>query len=210
MRRLLVIAMALVFVGVRCLGAEPAPDEKGWVRLFDGSSLDGWKVGENAGSFKVQDGAIVVNGPVAHLFYAGDVKNHDFKNFEFKTDVMTFPKANSGIYIHTKYQERGFPKIGYEVQVNNSHTDPKRTGGLYGVEDVYRAPAKDNAWFNVHILVRGKHIEVRVDGKKVVDFTEPAGVTGPRRLSSGTFAFQAHDPVSKVCYKNVMVRPLPD
>ncbi len=51
-----------------------------WVSLFDGKTLNGWKVGENATSFKVEDGAIVVNRPVGHLFYDGTVGNHNFKN----------------------------------------------------------------------------------------------------------------------------------
>jgi hypothetical protein len=103
----------------------------GWISLFDGTSLKDWKVGEHAETFSVQNGTIVVNGEVAHLFYVGDVKNHNFKNFEFKADVMTTPGSNSGIYFHTQYQESGWPSKGYEVQVNNSHTDWRRTGSLY-------------------------------------------------------------------------------
>ena len=45
--------------------------QEGWISLFDGKSLDGWKVGENAATFSVQDGAIVVFGPRAHLYYMG-------------------------------------------------------------------------------------------------------------------------------------------
>ncbi|MGF2043769.1 3-keto-disaccharide hydrolase, partial [Staphylococcus aureus] len=84
--------------------------------------LKGWRVGKNASSIKVENGKIVVNGPVAHLFYDGPVANHDFKNFELKVDVMTTPGSNSGIYFHTVYQEESWPSAGYEVQVNNSHT----------------------------------------------------------------------------------------
>ena len=102
--------------------------QDGWISIFDGKSLDGWKVGENASTFSVQDGAIVVFGPRAHLYYQGTVENHVFTNFEWKADVMTFPGANSGMYFHTEYQEGGWPSKGYEVQVNNSHTDPIRTG----------------------------------------------------------------------------------
>ncbi len=190
--------------------AQPQDTESGWVNLFDGKSLDGWKVGKNANAFQVRDGMIVVNGPVAHLFYVGDFQNHDFKNFHFKADVMTFPKANSGLYFHTKYQEEGWPKQGYESQVNNSHTDWRRTGSLYGIQDVRKAPAKDNTWFTEEIIVRGKHIVIKVDGKTLVDYTEPEGTTGDRRLSHGTFALQGHDPGSKVCYKNIRVKVLPD
>jgi hypothetical protein len=153
---------------------------------------------------------IVVNGPVAHLFYVGDAQNHNFKNFHFKIDVMTFPKANSGLYFHTKYQEEGWPKHGYEAQVNNSHTDWRRTGSLYAIQDVREAPAKDNVWFTEEIIVRGKQIVIKVDGKTLVDYTEPEGTTGDRRLSHGTFALQGHDPGSKVRYKNIRVKVLPD
>ncbi len=192
----------------------PAQQAAGWVSLFDGKTLDGWKVGENAASFKVEDGAIVINGPRAHLYYVGPVGKHDFKNFEFKADVMTTPGSNSGIYFHTAYQEGGWPSKGYEVQVNNSHTDPKRTAGLYSVQDVFDPPAKDGEWFTMQIVVQGKRVTTTVNGKLLVDYTEPEGVQRPtdmagRVLSSGTFALQGHDPNSKVFVKNIMVKVLP-
>jgi len=202
--------MMLVVFAAFAWAAQGAETEPGWISLFDGKSFDGWKVGKNADTFKIHDGMIVVNGPVAHLFYVGGVHGHDFKNFHFKADVMTFPKANSGLYFHTKYQEAGWPKAGYEAQVNNSHTDWRRTGSLYGIDDVKEVPAKDNVWFTQEIIVRGKHIEIKVDGKTVVDYTEPEGKTGDRQLSHGTFALQGHDPGSKVCYKNIRVKILPD
>jgi hypothetical protein len=184
--------------------------EDGWICLFDGESLDGWKASENPDSFQVEDGKIVAFGPRAHLFYTGDVESHDFKNFHFKADVMTTPGSNSGLYFHTKYQEQGWPGIGYEAQVNNTHKDPKKTGGLYGIRDVLKAPAKDNEWFTQEIIVRGKQIVIKVNGETLVDYTEPDGVTGGRKLSSGTFAIQAHDPKSKVFVKNITVKSLPE
>ena len=196
------------------LATATLPAQDGWVSLFDGKTLNGWKVGENAATFKVEDGAIVVNGPRAHLYYDGPVQNHDFKNFEFKADVMTTPGSNSGIYFHTAYQEGGWPSKGYEVQVNNSHTDPKRTAGLYGIKDNMEAPAKDGEWFTMQIVVKGKHVTTSVNGKTIVDYTEPADVQRPpdqkdRLISSGTFAIQGHDPKSKVLVKNIQVRVLP-
>ena len=186
--------------------------ESGWVRLFDGKSLDGWKASEREGVFLVKDGTIVVNGKRSHLFYVGDVENADFKDFEFKADVMTMPGANSGIYFHTGYQQDGWPKKGYESQVNNTHTDQQKTGGLYDTAKVNPAPAKDEQWFTQHIIVRGKNVVVKVDGKVVVDYTEAEDVNfkgwPDRRLSSGTFALQGHDPGSVVYYKNIMVKPL--
>lgn len=187
--------------------------EEGWIKLFNGHDLDGWKAGENPDTFSVKDGAIVAHGPRSHLFYVGPVNEHDFRDFDFKAVVMTRPGSNSGIYFHTLYQEGGWPSQGYEVQVNNTHRDPKKTGGLYGVKDVFEAPAKDNEWFTEEISVRGKHVTVKVDGKTVVDWTEPEGFEAKgfpgRKIDHGTFALQGHDPNSEVLYKSIEVRPIP-
>ena len=189
--------------------------KKGWKSIFDGKTLNGWKVGANAETFKVEDGSIVVNGKVAHLFYDGDIGQHSFKNFEFKADVMTLPGSNSGIYIHTIYQENSWPKIGYEVQVNNSHTDWRRTAGLYAIQDVKDTYVKDDEWFNMHIKVSGKRIMIWVNKKLVTDYTEPDDVKRDkgmesRLLSRGTIALQGHDPKSKVLYKNIKLKLLAD
>jgi hypothetical protein len=196
------------------MGFKSNPSD-GWVSLFDGKSLKDWKVGENAGTFTVEDGMIVAHGKTAHLFYEGNIKGHNFKNFDFKADVMTTPGSNSGIYFHTEYQESGWPAKGYEVQVNNSHTDWKRTGSLYGIEDIKEVYVKDNVWFTEHITVQGKRVVIKINDKTVVDYTEPANVQRPadmagRIISSGTFALQGHDPKSKVYFKNILVKPLAD
>ncbi len=190
------------------------PNNK-WVSLFDGKSLDGWKVGANAASFSIENGTIRVNGDVAHLYYDGEVQQHNFKNFELKIDVMTTAGSNSGIYFHTQYQESGWPEKGYEVQVNNSHTDWRRTGSLWAIQDIKETYVKDNEWFSMHIKVKDKRVTVSINDKQVVDYTEPdnvqreEGMKG-RVLSAGTFALQGHDPKSKVYYKNIWVKTLPD
>jgi hypothetical protein len=101
------------------------------------------------------------------------------------------------------------------VQVNNSHTDRIRTGSLYHVVDnLDDSPAKDQAWFTEHIIVKENTITVFVDGKQVVQWTQPAdwdgGREGPgRRITGpGTIAFQAHDPKSVVYYRNVRIKVL--
>src|SRR5437870_90604 len=109
--------------------------QSGWIALFNGKDFTGWKVGGDQTSFQIKNGALVAHGPVAHAFYDGPVNNHDFKNFELMVDVMTLPNSNGGIYFHTEYQETGFPRKGFEVQVNNTHTDPVKTGSLYHVKD---------------------------------------------------------------------------
>jgi hypothetical protein len=205
----IVLFCLFVFAGFKLNKADE------WISLFDGKSLNGWKVGENAATFTVENGTIVAHGNTAHLFYVGDFKNHNFKNFDFKADVMTTPGSNSGIYFHTEYQESSWPSKGYEVQVNNSHTDWRRTGSLYAVQDVKEVYVKDNEWFTEHIIVQGKRVIIKINEKTVVDYTEPDNVERPkdmagRILSSGTFALQGHDPKSKVYFKNIVVKPLAD
>ena len=80
---------------------------------------------------------------------------------------MTKPGANSGVYFHTAWQDEGWPAKGYEVQVNNSQSDPKRTAGLYAVKDNYQAPAKDDVWFTLRIRVEGRRIRTFVDDKPI-------------------------------------------
>lgn len=187
---------------------------QGWISLFNGKNLEGWKVGDNASTFSVEEGTIKVAGPVAHLFYLGDVENHNFQNFEFKASVMTRPGANSGIYIHTRYQEDGWPEHGYEVQVNNSQKDWKRTGSLYGIVDIMENYASDNEWYTEYIKVEGDRIIVKINDIVVVDYTEPKnpkreGNSTNRTLKGGTFALQGHDPGSVVFYKDIKVKALP-
>lgn len=205
-----ILSLATMF---SCATAQKEGGNSGWISLFDGKTLNGWKVGENASTFRVENGTIVANGPVAHLFYNGNVKNHDFRNFEFKADVMTTPGSNSGLYFHTTYQEKSWPEKGYEVQVNNSHEDWRRTGSLYAIQDVKDVYVKDNEWYTEHIIVKDKHVTVKINDRVVVEYDEPQDMQRPddmknRRLSSGTFAIQGHDPQSKVYFKNIMVKPL--
>jgi len=203
-------AIALTFaIGAPVQGAE---EEEGWVSLFDGESLDGWKVNEEApDAFRVEDGKLVIDGGRGHIFYNGDVANHDFKDFELKLDVMTTEEANSGVYFHTEYQKDDWPAKGYEAQVNTSHGDWRKTGSLYGIDDVREAYSKDGEWFEYHIIVEGKRIILKVDGETTVDYTEPDDLSGEdrpagRKIDSGTFALQAHDPGCLVYYKNIRVK----
>lgn len=206
--RIIPYALVMFVIVMACSGTRSMRADK-WEPLFNGKNLDGWKVGENAETFSVDSGRIRVNGKRAHLFYDGSVNNHELINFHFKAEVMTTPGSNSGIYFHTKYQEKGWPSIGFEVQVNNSHTDWRRTGSLYAINDVRETYVKDNEWYTQEIIVIGKSVTVKLNGKTVMEFTEPATPQRERRIGSGTFALQGHDPNSKVYYKNIMLMQLP-
>lgn len=202
-------------IGILLIGATVATAGE-WNCLFDGTSLAGWKASETPDIFTIIDeSTLKVEGGRSHLFWMGtDTVPGTFTDFEFSARVKTTPGSNSGIFFHTDYQETGWPTHGYEVQVNSTHKDPRKTGSIYAVQDVMNdAPSTDGEWFDYLIRVEGKTVTVSVDGKVVNQYTEPADLNPGdsflnRRLGSGTFAIQGHDPKSITYYRNIKVRSL--
>jgi len=186
-----------------------------WVSLFDGKSTSGWQPNEKPESFSVENGALKFKGGMAHLFCVKD-GFADLKNFEFKAQVKTQPGANSGIFFHTENRGTGALKKGYEAQINTSFVkDPRKTGSLVDVKDLAESLVSDNAWFEYHLIVNGKQILVKINGKTVVDYSEedkPTRKKGreERVLSHGALALQAHDPESVTYFRNIEVKKLPD
>ena len=185
--------------------------EEGFVQLWDGKSFENWKINESPETWKIENGEIICNGPRSHLFYTGALA--PCTDFELKVDVMAEPNSNAGIYFHTAYQDSGWPKAGFETQVNNTyHKDPRKTGSLYAVQDVTRQLIPDNVWWTQHVIVQGKRVIIKVDGKVVNDYTQPAdaqaGKDFDRILGSGTFALQGHDPGSTVHFRNIRAKKL--
>lgn len=219
------ILTLLVLVGLVCAPALRAED--GWISMFNGKDLTGWKSNEEVPNvFTVTpEGTLKVEGGRAHLFYVGADGAAKFTNFEFKAKVMTTAAkpgapcgSNSGLYFHTEYQDKGWPDKGFECQVNTSHKDIKKTGGLYAVKDVLNvAPSKDGEWCDYGIKVEGKHVTITINGVVTADWTQPddwdptkslKNMPG-RKLGSGTMAIQGHDPDSVTFYKDLSIRALP-
>ncbi len=199
-----------------------AEDPNDWTELFNGHSLEGWRPSENKGSWTVRDGLLTANGPRSHLFYVGPLRNAGFRNFDLEVELTTQPDCNSGVYFHTAYQETGFPEKGFEVQVNNTargeggYLERKKTGSLYGLRNMYKQLVPDERPFRMRIAVRGKNVQIRLNGELLVDYVEPTPPVIPtggekfRFLDRGTFALQCHNDGSRVTFRSVRVRPLPD
>lgn len=180
-----------------------------WVDMFDGKTLKGWKVNsENPDTFSVEDGAIKVFGKRTHLFY-GDDGNAKFKNFEFECETKTTKGSNAGIFFHTAFQDSGWPSVGYEAQVNATHSDWRKTASIYSFKDVKEAGHRDDEWFTYNIKVKGKTVTVMINGKVVNEYTE-ADDHGEKtkRLGEGTIALQGHDPKSLVYFRKLRIRKL--
>lgn len=184
-----------------------AEQKEGWINLFNGEDFTGWQIDQwNPTSITISDGAIKCQGKPSMVYHTGAAK--DAKNFHFVADVMTKPGSNGGIFFHTKYQDKGWP-VGHEAQINQTQSDPVKTGSIYIVKKHLEAPAKDDEWFRYEIIVKGNTVETKVNGKTVVIYEEDPSVEGSRKLSQGTFGIQAHDPGSVVFLKNIKVKLLP-
>jgi hypothetical protein len=168
-----------------------------WKPMFDGSTLEGWKANDHSESWTVKDGAITGDGPQSHLFWMKE----KCVNCEFKAEVKIGHMGNSGMYFRTAFGP-GFPK-GYEAQVNSSHRDPVRTGSLYNFVKVLDVLVPDDTWYTQHIIVEGNHIQIFINDKKTVDFTDEKNT-----FTDGYLALQQHNAGSVVQFKNLMMRHL--
>ena len=202
MRKLMmVLCGALLLAACLSLTAfqiQPQPGKDGWISMFDGKTLDGWKTADNPESWKVVDGMLVGDGPRSHLFWM--VRECD--NCEFRAEVKLNHLGNSGMFFRTAFGP-GFPK-GYESQVENTSSDPQKTGTLYGFDRITAQLIQDDTWWTQHIIADGNHIIITVNDKVVVDY-----IDAKNTFTKGYLALQQHNAGSVVQFRNVMMRPLP-
>jgi hypothetical protein len=202
----LAVSIVVASVALAAATGAKAEEPKGeWKAIFDGRSLDGWKANELPENWTIEDGVLKGHGPRSHLFYTAE----QVQDFELKADVMINHGGNSGIYFHIKLHGPEWFFDGHEVQINNTHVDPVKTGSLWNVVQFHDSPVKDDEWFNVHIRVQGKKARVYINDKLLVEYVEPEGIPGPRKIGKGYIALQQHDPGSKVCFRNIMLKQLP-
>jgi hypothetical protein len=191
-------------------------DDEG-TRLFNGHSLDGWKA-SNRHSFRVEDGSIMASGSPAHLFYTGEAGDANFKNFDLTAEVLARPGGCSGIHFHTQFQSHVPLKSGFKVQINNAYAgegddgDRRKTGSLYGLRNIYKAMVKDDEWFRLRVQVRDKQAQVWLNDTLIVDYIEPDPPLDSMGavLGHGVFALECCGPESKVSFRNLLIKPLPD
>jgi hypothetical protein len=212
MKRLIVklawLPLCVLSLPMAACGQEPG----GWTSLFDGKTLSGWKLvplGDNAGKtkFEVIDGALVGSGNASMLYSP----KGDYTNFKLRAEVMISDGGNSGLYFRSR-PEASFGG-GVEAQIDATHSDPIRTGSLYGMCHVYAQHHKPNEWFTYELEVRddnwrGKPVtrmKVTVDGKELYEFLD-----FDQQFKTGHFAFQQHDPGSTVKIRKIEVMRLPD
>ena len=215
LRRMLAALLGLAAIAVavgplRVSAADDKKNEQGFVQLFNGKDLTGWKTHpDDKAKWAVEDGAIVGRGPKGHLFS----ERGDYENFIYRVEAMINNHGNSGQYFRTQWG-KSFPK-GYEAQINSTHGDPIRTGSLYPSFDSKLSPEKKKSilvyerlvppdeWFTQEVTAIGNHIIIKVNGKTTVDFVDEKN-TYPK----GHFALQQHDPGTVIKVRKVEVKEL--
>jgi len=175
----------------------PVPGKDGWISMFDGKTLQGWKANDNPESWKVVDGAITGDGQRSHLFWMV----RECQDCEFRAEVKLNHSGNSGMYIRTAWGP-GFPK-GYEAQVENTSPDPQRTGSLYGFSKVLEQLVPDDTWWTQDVTAKGNRLVIAVNGKVVTDYVDEKNT-----YTKGYLALQQHNQGSVVQFRHLMMREL--
>jgi hypothetical protein len=214
-----------------------AEDKDGWVQLFNGKDLTGWKIHPNPHKdvsdisekkvdgkvvaieakvkdkviplWRVEGGTIIGGGPPTHLFS----ERGDYADFHYRVEAKINDKGNSGQYFRTAFGP-GFP-LGYEAQINATHSDPIKTGSLYPdyrtklvkVKDkitvMNTAPHKPDEFFTQEVIAIGSKITILVNGKQTIEYDDP-----DKTYVKGHFALQAHDPGSIMTFRKIEVKEL--
>ena len=210
-RRWMVAAwLALGWLAPAIAGAEQKPASEGeWVSLFDGKSIDDWSVVPLPGKktkWEVKDGVIEGSGGQSMLYSP----RGDYQNFKYRAEVKINDKGNSGMYVRAP-KEASFT-VGYEIQVNSTHSDPIKTGSLYTLVHLEKAVVPPDTWFTQEIEVK----DVNYRGKMVTKFRISVNGTllyeyldHDMLWKTGHFAFQQHDPGSRVSIRKIEVFELP-
>ena len=188
-----------------------AERQDGWVSLFNGRDLTGWKThpkqpGRNWG---VVNGVLVGSGPtISHLYTERD----DFTDFHLRIEARFNPGGGGGVFIRCPFGPRlpvedpKWPE-GYKATIN----DPRfrgLTGGLLRTSvgndaDFFQSPkVPPRVWFTMDVIADGEKTSVLVDGKL------RAYHVGKPPFSRGHLALQQYSPESIVEYGKIEIKEL--
>jgi hypothetical protein len=204
------------FTGKRIPPLPPAPDLSSVKRgkpvvLFDGSTLDKWKLvnADNTSAWTIEDGILINKvaprrrgGPRVHY---GNLRTVDeFEDFNLKLEVKVDQRQNSGVYL------RGI----YEVQVTDSYgrdLDSHNMGGIYSrITPTVAAEKPAGQWQTMDITLCDRHVTVILNGKNIIDNQPLLGCTGGALTSDefkpGPIYLQGDH--TGVSYRNIVLTPL--
>jgi serine/threonine protein kinase len=191
--------------------APPELTATGFVSLFNGKDLTGWKAHPSQpGHWTVENGVMIGSGSaVSHLYS----KRDDYKNFHLVVEARINDTGNSGVYFRAPFGP-GYPTnrptwlLGYEAQINKLAPDMNKTGSLYVGAEGAKVSLRETTvgsfeWFKLEVVAVGNRIVVKVNGRTTADFTDDKG-----HFSSGHIALQQHDPQTIVEFRNIEIQEL--
>ncbi len=202
-----IIAIFTLLCGASSQADSPGKgkDDKKWIELFNGKDLSGWKM-SGKGNFVIEDGALAAKGAVGLglLWYEA----RTFRDFVLRVEWKVGTEcSNSGIFVRfpEKSEDPWYSvRNGYEIQIDDCDKRglKNQTGSIYDFSPpTARAARPAGEWNLYEISVVGQQYTVVLNGRKVNEFTGERG-------REGYIGLQAHDPVSKVWYRNVRVREI--
>lgn len=155
--------------------------KEGWTLLFDGKSLNGWRMyqNKNADAWTVANGEIVCKGSETDKsdLRADLVTAEQFENYELSIDWKISPMGNSGIMYHVSEAYPAAYLSGPEYQLIDDAGYPdkledwQKTGCDYAMYTASSRPTKPVGQYNTtRIVVRGPHREHWLNGVKVLEF----------------------------------------
>ena len=168
----------------------------GWISLFDGQSLFGWDV-PTVTNWHVEDGTIVADRGEKSLL----LTPFHFDDFELRCSFHVAAGGNSGIFLRTAQNATNPAKDTYELNICDSHPTHK-TGSLVGRHIAENVPAVEGAWHDFRVVCNGPVIQVWLDEKQIVDFTDSSDAV---RLT-GRIGLQMNE--GRSAFRNVFIRPL--
>ncbi|MEX0939127.1 MAG: DUF1080 domain-containing protein [Pirellulales bacterium] len=166
---------------------------EGWIKLFDGQTLFGWKAANEA-DWKVEEGAIVVTTGDQGLLHT----TTQFADYTLKVDFRSAPGTNSGIFLHTPPVPGDPASDCYELNIAPPD-NPFPTGSFVGRQKVEGNHESDQ-WQSYEVTLRGGECQVNLDGETVLEYTDPDP------LRRGYIGLQLNS--GKVQFRNIKLKPL--
>lgn len=186
----------MLFAFVSSTLSAAAAASHGWVPLFNGKDLTGWK---NNGEEKwvVDHGTILCES--THNKYGYLTTEKTYRDFNLRLRFQGEAGGNSGVFVRSRITGID-PEHGPDIEGMQVEVDPnvgKHTGGLYEsggrgwvmqpTAEGERALKPIGQWNELEISVHGNHIVTRLNGTQIVDYTDPA-----QRFTDGVIGLQIH------------------
>ena len=165
-----------------------------WTTLFDGSSLDGWRVLGDA-NWALADAAVSANSGGGFL-----VSEQSYGDFELRLEYWVEEPANSGVFIRCADPQNVNDRNCYEVNIFDTRPDQTyRTGGIVHLAAPSSVINSAGPWNSYEITAQGSRLVVVLNGTQTVDTTDEQFASGPFALQYGA---------GTVRFRNVRIRSI--